>query len=121
MLYERARNLDALSYRSSFAEIQRVAREVVTSTLAYDTLLTPTLAERPVPICKLKSISGEDCLNISSRLTSSRLVQRKNLVLTGSLKTNEHRWSVAGYLSNGGSPLGPSRPLGSRRSLGGAF
>jgi amidase len=39
VLYERARNLDALSYRSWFAEIQRVAREVVTSTLAYAALL----------------------------------------------------------------------------------
>ena len=49
-LYEKGRALDALSYRRSLARLQRVARRVVAAALAYDVLLTPALAERPVPI-----------------------------------------------------------------------
>jgi amidase len=49
-LYEKGRALDALSYRRSFAELQRTARRVVEATSAYDVLLTPALVQRPVPI-----------------------------------------------------------------------
>lgn len=49
-LYEKGRALEALSYRRSFAELQRVARRVVGAALAHDVLLTPALAQRPVSI-----------------------------------------------------------------------
>jgi len=48
-LYDKARTLDALSYRSAHAEIQSAARQVVVAGSAYDVLITPTLAEPPVP------------------------------------------------------------------------
>lgn len=66
-LYEKGRALDALSYRRSFAEIQRSAREVVASTLAYDALLTPALAERPVPIGTITGLEHPDPLRALSR------------------------------------------------------
>ncbi len=51
-LYEKGRALDILSYRRSFAEIQRAAREVVSATMAYDVLLTPAaIASSPTPPC----------------------------------------------------------------------
>jgi amidase len=61
-LYEKGRALDALSYRRSVAEIQRAAREVVGATLAYDVLLTPALAERPVPIGTITEFERPDPL-----------------------------------------------------------
>jgi amidase len=66
-LYEKGRALDALSYRGSFAEIQRAAREVVSATLAYDVLLTPALAERPVPIGTITGFEQPDPLGALSR------------------------------------------------------
>ncbi len=62
-----ARALDALSYRRSFAEIQRAAREVVGATLAYDVLLTPALAQRPVPIGTITGFERPDPLGALSR------------------------------------------------------
>ena len=66
-LYERGRALDALSYRGAFAEIQRTAREVVGATLAYDVVLTPALAERPVPIGTITGFERPDPLNALAR------------------------------------------------------
>jgi amidase len=66
-LYEKGRALDALSYRRSFAEIQRAAREVVGATLAYDVLLTPALAEPPVPIGTITGFERPDPLGALSR------------------------------------------------------
>jgi amidase len=66
-LYERGRALSALAYRRSFAEIQRAAREVVASTLTYDALLTPALAERPVPIGTITGFEQPDPLGALSR------------------------------------------------------
>ncbi len=43
-LYEKGHALNALSYRRSLAELQRVGRKVVDASLAYDVLLTPALA-----------------------------------------------------------------------------
>jgi amidase len=61
-LYEKGRALDALSYRGSFAELQRLAREVIRGTLAYGALLTPALAERPVPIGTITGMKRPDPL-----------------------------------------------------------
>ena len=66
-LYERGRALDALSYRRSFAKLQRVAREVVVAALACDVLLTPALAERPVPIGAITGDLRPDPLEALSR------------------------------------------------------
>jgi amidase len=66
-LYEKGQALDALSYRSSFAEIQRAAREVVGATQAYDVLLTPALAERPVPIGTITGFERPDPLGALAR------------------------------------------------------
>jgi amidase len=66
-LYEKGQALDALSYRRSFAEIQRAAREVVGATLAFDALLTPSLAERPVPIGAITGFERPDPLDALSR------------------------------------------------------
>ena len=66
-LYERGRAVSALAYRRSFAEIQRAAREVVASTLTYDALLTPALAERPVPIGTITGVEQPDPLGALSR------------------------------------------------------
>lgn len=66
-LYEKGRDLDALSYRGSLAKLQRVAREVVGATLAYDVLLTPALALRPVPIGNITGMGRPDPLNALSR------------------------------------------------------
>jgi amidase len=66
-LYEKGRALDALSYRRSLAALQRVAREVVRAALAYDALLTPALAQRPVPIGTITGMEWTDPLNALSR------------------------------------------------------
>ncbi|HEX2729938.1 MAG TPA: amidase family protein, partial [Rubrobacteraceae bacterium] len=67
MLYEKGRALDALAYRSAFADLQRVARRVVGATLAYDVLVTPALAERPVPIATITGMESPDPLGALSR------------------------------------------------------
>jgi amidase len=66
-LYERGRALGALAYRSSFAKIQGAAREIVASTLTCDALLTPALAERPVPIGTITGFEQPDPLGALSR------------------------------------------------------
>ena len=66
-LYEKGRALDTLSYRRSFAKLQRVAREVVVAALAYDVLLTPALAERPVHIGVITGDLRPDPLEALSR------------------------------------------------------
>ncbi len=66
-LYEKGRALGALSYRRSFARLQQVARKVVSATMAYDVLLTPALAERPVPIGTITGMERPDPLGALSR------------------------------------------------------
>jgi amidase len=66
-LYEKGGTLDALSYRRSFATLQRVARKVVGATMPYDALLTPALAERPVLIGTITGMEQPDPLNALSR------------------------------------------------------
>lgn len=66
-LYEKGRALDALQYRGSFAELQRIARKVVRAASAYDVLLTPALAERPVRIGTITGMEQPEPLNALSR------------------------------------------------------
>jgi amidase len=65
--YEKGQVLDALSYRRALAELQRVARRVVAAALAYDVLLTPALAQPPVPIGTITGMERPDPLNALSR------------------------------------------------------
>lgn len=66
-LYEKGGALDALSYRRSLAVLQRTARRIVGAALAYDVLLTPALAQRPVPIGAITGMERPDPLNALSR------------------------------------------------------
>jgi amidase len=49
-LYEMGRQQSASSYLLSLTFLQRVARDIARFFLKYDVLLTPTLAEPPVPL-----------------------------------------------------------------------
>lgn len=49
-LYEQAQRIDALQLRAAQAALAAAAREIVTTTRVYDALLTPALAQPPVPI-----------------------------------------------------------------------
>ena len=66
-LFAQAQALDALAYREAFAEIQRAARGVVTAALRYDVLLTPALAEPPVPIDTITVWHEPDALEALAR------------------------------------------------------
>ncbi len=48
-MYEHARELDALVHLAAQARLERVARRVVEFAAGFDVLLTPALAQRPVP------------------------------------------------------------------------
>jgi amidase len=48
--YERARSLDSLGYSMALTGLQAAARELVAFCLGYDAVLTPVVAERPLPI-----------------------------------------------------------------------
>jgi amidase len=48
-LYERAREQDTLSYLSALGRLERVARDIVEALGPYDVVLTPALAQRPLP------------------------------------------------------------------------
>ena len=65
-LYEKGRSLDALSYRRSLARLQQVARKVVSATMSYNVLLTPALAQRPVPIGTITGMERPDPVNALS-------------------------------------------------------
>lgn len=56
MLWERSRRLDAPHYLAAIGQLQALARTLVTATAACDAVLTPSLAQRPVPI---GALSGE--------------------------------------------------------------
>jgi amidase len=49
-IYREARDLDAVSYRLALMQLQALARGIVAALAGYDAVLTPSLAERPVPI-----------------------------------------------------------------------
>jgi amidase len=49
-IYREARELDAVDYRLAMMQLQALARGIVAALAGYDAVLTPALAERPVPI-----------------------------------------------------------------------
>jgi amidase len=56
-LWERASKLGSAHFLAVTAQLQGLARHFITATAAYDAVLTPSLAMRPVPIGEL---NGED-------------------------------------------------------------
>jgi amidase len=50
LLWERAKGLGSGHYLAAIGQLQALARTLVTATAAYDAVLTPSLAQRPVPI-----------------------------------------------------------------------
>ncbi len=50
LMYEHARQLDALSYMASQAKLEAVSRAIINALSAWDVVVTPTLAARPVRI-----------------------------------------------------------------------
>jgi amidase len=49
-LWQRARSHDTLAYLSAQGRLESVARKIIAFLSAYDVLLTPALAQRPLPI-----------------------------------------------------------------------
>ncbi len=66
-LYRQAQALDALAFRRAYAEIQHAARGLVTATLRYDVVLTPALAEPPVPVATITGWQEPDPLSALER------------------------------------------------------
>jgi amidase len=58
-IFERAQQLPSVAYLGAVAQLQAVARGLVAFFAEYDLLLTPALAERPVPIGEIDGC-GED-------------------------------------------------------------
>ena len=58
-MYRRSQELGSLGYLMAVAQLQRFSRELIASLSVYDALLTPSLAERPVPIGEIDSTSGD--------------------------------------------------------------
>ncbi|HEY4278135.1 MAG TPA: amidase [Conexibacter sp.] len=57
MIWERSSGLTAAHYLAAVGQLQALGRTLVTATAAYDAILTPTLAQRPVEI---GTLSGAD-------------------------------------------------------------
>lgn len=49
-MWERARSQDTITYLSAQGRLESIAREIVVALSPYDAVLTPALAQRPVPI-----------------------------------------------------------------------
>jgi amidase len=58
-LYEIARGMSSVEYLGAMAQLQALARGVIAFFAEYDVLLTPALAERPLPIGECDGL-GED-------------------------------------------------------------
>ena len=58
-IFERAQQLPSIGYLGGLAQLQAVARGIVAFFAEYDLLLTPALAQRPVPIGEIHGF-GED-------------------------------------------------------------
>jgi amidase len=58
-IWEHARATDAMSYLSSLGRLESVARSVVTFLEPYDVVLTPALAQRPVPIGEIHGCGSD--------------------------------------------------------------
>ena len=59
VMFERAQELSSVGYLGAVAQLQAVARGIVAFFAEYDLLLTPALAERPVPIGEIHGC-GDD-------------------------------------------------------------
>jgi len=59
ILWERARNEDALSLLSAQARLEGVARSIISFLRPFDVVLTPALARRPVPIGEIHGLGPE--------------------------------------------------------------
>ncbi|MBB4661177.1 amidase family protein [Conexibacter arvalis] len=59
MLWERSGELGAARYLAAIAQLQALARTLVTATAAYDAVLTPSLAQRPVPIGEVNGVTDD--------------------------------------------------------------
>lgn len=70
-IYRRSQELTSVGYQMAVAALQRYGREVVSFIAGYDLLLTPALAERPVPIGEIDPHSDRplDAFARSGRFT----------------------------------------------------
>jgi amidase len=59
MLYERARSQDTISYLIAENRLESVARSIVQALTPYDVVLTPVLAQRPVPIGEINGLGPD--------------------------------------------------------------
>lgn len=59
LVWERARALPAPRYLAAVARIQSLAREAIVASAAYDAILTPALAQRPVPVGTLHGATDD--------------------------------------------------------------
>ncbi|HST40793.1 MAG TPA: amidase [Conexibacter sp.] len=59
LLWERAQRLGSAHYIAAIGQLQALARTLVTATAAYDAVLTPSLAQRPVPIGTLSGAAPD--------------------------------------------------------------
>ena len=58
-IYEHAREHDSLAYLSAMGRLQAYARTIVTYLEPFDLVLTPALAQRPVPIGEIHGLGPE--------------------------------------------------------------
>src|SRR4051812_27007363 len=70
-LYDRARTTSSIAYLGAVAQLQALARGVVAFFADYDVLLTPALAERPLPIGECNGLGAEPLADLhrSGRFT----------------------------------------------------
>ncbi len=59
MLWERSGELGAARYLAAIAQLQGLARTLVTATAAYDAVLTPSLALRPLPLGECNGVTDD--------------------------------------------------------------
>jgi amidase len=58
-IYSRAQEINAVGYMMALTALQRYSRELIAFLSPYDALLTPALAERPVPIGEIDSTADD--------------------------------------------------------------
>ncbi|HSC04445.1 MAG TPA: amidase [Solirubrobacteraceae bacterium] len=59
MLYQHARTQDTLKYLIAENRLESVARSIVQALMPYDVVLTPVLAQRPVPIGEINGLGPD--------------------------------------------------------------
>jgi amidase len=104
-----ARSIDAVSYLAGVAQMQALARGIVAFFAGYDLLLTPVLAERPLPIGECNGLDETDPLSALDR--SGRFTPYTALFNV----TGQPAISVPVGFADDGMPLGVqlvAKPLG---------